>query len=84
MPEPIASTFCILPYQTYLLLFVRVAEFAAGGDVAVFEAGAGEAVVDVGVDVDVDPVTPLNDLIYATSETSCSSVTCPLKVGMIG
>jgi hypothetical protein len=29
-------------------------------------------------------VIPLSDLIYATRETNCSSVTCPLNVGMIG
>jgi hypothetical protein len=27
---------------------------------------------------------PPKDLIYATRETSCSSVTCPLNVGIIG
>ena len=30
------------------------------------------------------PVLPPKDLIYATRETSCSSVTCPLNVGIIG
>jgi hypothetical protein len=27
---------------------------------------------------------PPRDLIYATKDTSCSSVTCPLNVGIIG
>jgi hypothetical protein len=35
--------------------------------------------------VEVAPLPSLpRDLIYATKETSCSSVTCPLNVGIIG
>jgi hypothetical protein len=43
-------------------------------------AGGAVPVLDAGV----VPVIPLSDLIYATRETSCSSVTCPLNVGIIG
>src|SRR5687768_13825569 len=44
----------------------------------------GGCVVPASPDELVGAVTPLRDLMYATSETSCSSVTCPLNVGIIG
>jgi hypothetical protein len=56
-------------------------EFEFVGREAEFELEAAVLLVDV---LAVVPVTPLSDLMYATSATSCSSVTCPLNVGMIG
>src|SRR6185369_6092799 len=47
----------------------------------VFAAGGGAA---PGPWVGVEPVTPLKDFTYAIRARSCSSVTCPLNVGMIG
>ena len=56
------------------MLFAAVvpAEFAAGE-----AAAAGAAELDVAA-------PGVNDFTYATSAFNCSSVTCPLKVGMIG
>ena len=57
------------------------AGFAAGltAGVAVFIA-AGAAGLAPGAAV----AFGLNDLMYATRAFNCSSVTCPLNVGMIG
>ena len=78
---------------SYLLLFdgvfgfdpaaVRLPLSALGGvmlfaDPAVFAAGAGAA-----VEAEVD-APGVSDFTYATSALSCSSVTCPSNVGMIG
>ena len=91
-PMLIASTFCITLILPYLLLFdgvrfaarsIRIARgrpcFAAAVFAAVLLPPCRALVADV-----VVAAFRLRDLIYATSEFNCSSVTCPLKVGMIG
>jgi hypothetical protein len=91
--------FCISFYYLYLFLFVGSGllpgafglldkpEFVFPARLAVLVIVLfDDELVEVGVVLVelVFPVFPLKDLMYATKATSCSSVTCPLKVGIIG